>query len=106
MGPLLEGAFQSWGCSSVSQVHKSHPYREKFGPLVRGEVAGAIKWRPRRKSYHHRRRVLGAIQHGPASVLTPKPDGAFLAVWKPDAAESGNHSREETDHGHDHAESH
>jgi hypothetical protein len=28
------------------------------------------------------------------------------AAWKPDAAESGYHSGEEKDHGHDHAESH
>ena len=49
-----------------------------FGLLVRGEVAGAIKSRSTRESYHHRRRyrVLHAIQDGLASVL----------------AELGNHS--------------
>ena len=73
-----------------------------FGLLVRGEVAGAIKSRSTRESYHHRRRyrVLHAIQDGLASVLSPKTRRSFLmcrldeflAVWKPGPAELGNHS--------------
>jgi hypothetical protein len=81
-----------------------------FSLLPRGKVVGAIKCvrKERATTTGAGYCVLYAIQHGLETRrrFLRYRFAEFLAVWKPDAAESGNHSGEETDRGHDHAESH